>query len=86
MQDNIFVKSFMDSLSESQQKEYRDMSINMQKDWYISYLESNFSTLNKADVKSALENMYMLGGNPRPDPKYNQYLQNMINIIMGKPS
>jgi len=32
----------MDSLSESQKIEYREMSINQQKDWYISYLESHY--------------------------------------------
>ena len=32
----------MESLSESDIKEYRNMSLNQQKDWYISDLESRF--------------------------------------------
>jgi predicted HAD superfamily hydrolase len=31
----------MDSLTEQQKVDYREMSINQQKDWYISYLENN---------------------------------------------
>ena len=42
-QDNIFFKWFWESLREDQKKDYRDMSINQQKDWYISYLESHYS-------------------------------------------
>ena len=30
----------MKSLRDDPKKDYRDMSINQQKDWYISYLES----------------------------------------------
>lgn len=33
-------------------------------------------------VKIALENMYMFGGCPRPDPKYDQYLNIMIETVM----
>ena len=42
-QDNIYFKWFWESLREDQKKDYRDMSINQQKDWYISYLESKYS-------------------------------------------
>lgn len=45
MKNTVYFKWFMDSLSESQRKEYRQMSINQQKDWYISYLESHFVQL-----------------------------------------
>ena len=41
--DNIYFKWFWKSLREDQQKDYREMSINQQKDWYISYLESHYS-------------------------------------------
>lgn len=34
-------------------------------------------------VKIALENMYMFGGCPRPDPKYDQYLNSMIESVMN---
>ena len=34
-------------------------------------------------VKVCLENMYMFGGMPKPDPKYDSYLETMIKIIMG---
>ena len=36
----------------------------------------------KSVVKMVLENMYMFGGNPRPDPKYDEYLNRMIETIM----
>ena len=32
-------------------------------------------------IKDALENMYMFGGMPRPDPGYDRYLNNMINMV-----
>jgi hypothetical protein len=35
-------------------------------------------------LKIALENMYMLGGNPKPEPKYDSYLNNMIEMVMTK--
>jgi tyrosine-protein phosphatase YwqE len=39
---------FWNSLREDQKKDFWDMSINQQKDWYISYLENHFSiTKNK---------------------------------------
>lgn len=40
MRSSIYFKYFMDSLSDSQRREYREMSINQQKDWYIGYLEA----------------------------------------------
>ena len=52
---------------------------------------SNFSTLNESTlnedrmkniIKIALENMYMFGGMPRPDPKYDSYLESTINYVM----
>ena len=33
-------------------------------------------------VRISLENMYMFGGNPRPDPNYEKYLNSMIKSIM----
>lgn len=39
---NLYHKWFLNSLTESQKKEYREMSINQQKDWYISYLENHY--------------------------------------------
>lgn len=48
--DNIFFKRFWESLREDQKKEYQDMSINQQKDWYISYLEWQHS---RRDLKLA---------------------------------
>ena len=33
-------------------------------------------------AKLALENMYMFGGMPKPDPKYDNYLENMIETII----
>lgn len=37
----------------------------------------------RAAAKMALENMYMFGGMPKPDPKYDQYLENMIQVILN---
>ena len=37
----------MDSLSEDQKKDYRNMSINQQKDWYINYLEDHYRVKHK---------------------------------------
>lgn len=40
----------------------------------------------QAAIKVALENMYMLGGMPRPEPKYepkyDQYMKRMIEYVM----
>ena len=44
MKDNTYFKWFQDSLSDEQKQEYRDMSINQQKDWYISYLETHYQS------------------------------------------
>lgn len=43
MRNTVYFRWFMESLSESQKQEYNGMSINQQKDWYISYLEAHFS-------------------------------------------
>lgn len=43
MKDTIYFKCFMDSLRDDQKHDYRQMSINQQKDWYISYLESHYT-------------------------------------------
>ena len=40
--NTIYFKYFMDSLRDDQKKDYRAMSINQQKDWYINYLESHY--------------------------------------------
>lgn len=34
-------------------------------------------------AKAALENMYMFGGMPKPDPKYDEYLNRMIEVIVS---
>jgi len=36
----------------------------------------------RSTVKAALENMYMFGGMGRPNPEYDRYLNNMIEMIM----
>ena len=43
MKNTIQFKYFMKSLTDTQKTEYREMSINQQKDWYISYLEKHYS-------------------------------------------
>lgn len=53
MRDNYYFRSFIKSLSEDQKADYRERSINQQKDWYISYLENHFqpnTTEEKADT------------------------------------
>jgi hypothetical protein len=45
MKNTIYYKWFIEGLNEQQQKEFRDMSINEQKDWYISYLENHYSVI-----------------------------------------
>ncbi len=47
MRNTIYFKWFMESLRDDQKKDYRDMSINQQKDWYISYLENHYSSKTK---------------------------------------
>lgn len=44
MSTSIYFKWFQESLTDEQKKEYREMSINQQKDWYISYLENHYSS------------------------------------------
>lgn len=39
MRDTVLWKQFHFLLSEDDKKQYRAMSINQQKDWYISWLE-----------------------------------------------
>lgn len=61
MRDNFYFRSFMRSLSKDQQKEYRDMSINQQKDWYISFLENHYQVkeeeiLNKPKNNEPIQN------------------------------
>jgi hypothetical protein len=43
MKNNIYFRFFKKSLNKEQQLDYDQSSINKQKDWYISYLEDNFS-------------------------------------------
>ena len=45
--DTIYFKWFMESLRPDQKADYRQMSINQQKDWYISYLESCYGAKPK---------------------------------------
>lgn len=51
MKDNIYFKWFMQSLRPDQKKDYREMSINQQKDWYITYLEDHCSAKTKNEKK-----------------------------------
>ena len=44
MRNTIYFKWFMESLREDQKKDYHEMSINQQKDWYISYLEDHYES------------------------------------------
>ncbi|MFW6225461.1 MAG: hypothetical protein ACOC3V_00715 [bacterium] len=34
-------------------------------------------------IKHALENMYMFGGMPKPDPNYDSYMDRMIEMVMN---
>ena len=46
MSNTLIFKWFQKSLTEQQKTEYREMSINQQKDWYISYLEKHYMSNN----------------------------------------
>lgn len=35
-------------------------------------------------LRAALENMYMLGGMPKPEPKYEEYINRMIECVMNE--
>jgi hypothetical protein len=48
-------KEFWNSLREDQKKDFRDQSINMQKDWYISYLENVVFLKNQSKRKDLSE-------------------------------
>jgi hypothetical protein len=50
MRNTIYYKWFIDSLREDQKKDYQQMSINQQKDWYIRYLESKYSSKDKPEL------------------------------------
>lgn len=43
--------------------------------------ESNDDKI-RTSIKTALENMYMFGGMPKPDPKYDSYMNKMIEYVM----
>jgi hypothetical protein len=47
MRNSICFKWFWESLRDDQKKDYSEMSINQQKDWYISYLESHYNVQPK---------------------------------------
>lgn len=50
----------------------------------IEYTEElKESSQIESTIKIALENMYMFGGMPKPDPTYDTYLNNMIKTIMN---
>lgn len=36
----------------------------------------------RTQLQAALENMYMFGGMPKPDPNYDSYLKRMIECVM----
>ena len=43
MRNTIYYKWFIERMDEQKRKEYRDMSINGQKDAYIAYLENHYT-------------------------------------------
>ena len=45
-EDNMYFRWFWKSLREDQKMDYHQMSINQQKDWYITYLESHYQSNN----------------------------------------
>lgn len=47
MRDTIYFKWFIESLRADQIKDFREMSINQQKDWYIRYLEDHYEPKKK---------------------------------------
>lgn len=77
MRDNIYHKWFMDSLSDSQKKEYGQMSINQQKDWYIGYLESHYKAGNWLIEKSWLPTVENINCLPEPVRKYIHEIETM---------
>lgn len=50
MRDTIYFRWFLESLSQEDKKQYRDMSINQQKDWYINYLEKHYQAKNNEEL------------------------------------
>lgn len=50
MRNTIYFQWFFESLRDDQKTSYREMSINQQKDWYISFLESHFSPQTKKNI------------------------------------
>lgn len=44
MRNTVYYKWFINSLTDQQKVDYRNRSINQQKDWYISYLESHYNS------------------------------------------
>lgn len=43
MSNSIIFKWFLSNLTDQQRADYREASINQQKDWYIYYLEQHFT-------------------------------------------
>ena len=52
----------------------------------VNILKMENQIHNKEEIreylKIVLENMYMFGGMPRPDPKYDSYMNTQIEILM----
>ena len=44
--NSIYFNWFWNSLRKDQKKEFHEMSINQQKDWYINYLQDNYIPKN----------------------------------------
>lgn len=42
MRNTIYYKWFIESLTPDQKEHYNSLSINEQKDWYISFLEDSY--------------------------------------------
>ena len=42
--NTVYYRWFIKSLRPDQVEDYNQMSINQQKDWYISYLESHYKS------------------------------------------
>lgn len=56
MRNTVYYKWFKDSLRPDQLKDYDQYSINMQKDWYISWLESKYGNSEKKSLCRAIKN------------------------------
>lgn len=54
MRNTVYYKWFKDSLRPDQVKDYDQMSLNQQKDWYISYLEDHFGERTEREKETSI--------------------------------